>query len=315
MWRRGTRCLLLATVALDATALAAQDQPRTPDTSWTIELRQSGGPGGDLVARYQLLTLRRARLGVTVNLLARSTDSIGALVTAVLPNGPAARAGLHSGDVIVSFAGRSLPDPATMNSGDVSAPGLRLLERVAAVRPGDTVAVVVRRGSATRNISMVAEAEPAPNPGDTPDAFGYTFRTADPVTEEALRRSAQRAEGALVGAGGLIKLDSVRYASPMRLPPPMFMLGTSLADLQLAPMNPALGRYFGVGDGVLVINVPRDSRLGLKPGDVVLAVDGRELSGPSHLIRVLQSYQGREPFSLKIVRMKKPRVITGQVAE
>ena len=38
------------------------------------------------------------------------------------------------------------------------------------------------------------------------------------------------------------------------------------------PLNPDLGSYFGATDGVLVINVPQGSTLGLKGGDVVLNV-------------------------------------------
>ena len=48
----------------------------------------------------QFLMSRRARLGLKVNLRARETDSIGAYVDAVTPNGPAANAGIRSGDVI-----------------------------------------------------------------------------------------------------------------------------------------------------------------------------------------------------------------------
>ncbi|HMV32244.1 MAG TPA: PDZ domain-containing protein, partial [Gemmatimonadales bacterium] len=70
-----------------------------------------------------------------------------------------------------------------------------------------------------------------------------------------------------------------------------------------------------VGEGVLVINVPQGSRLGLKPGDVVLSVDGREPAGPSHLVRILRSYNGRESFTLQVVRQQKRKTITGQVAE
>ena len=36
---------------------------------------------------------RRARLGIKVNLQARDTDSLGAYVESVSPNGPAAKAG------------------------------------------------------------------------------------------------------------------------------------------------------------------------------------------------------------------------------
>ena len=64
---------------------------------------------------------RRARLGIKVNLQARETDSIGAYVDAVTPGGPAAKAGLQSGDVITKLDGKSVlsggtPERATTAS-------------------------------------------------------------------------------------------------------------------------------------------------------------------------------------------------------
>ena len=74
-----------------------------------------------------------------------------------------------------------------------------------------------------------------------------------------------------------------------------FLAGSPLGDLELAPLNPDLGQYFGTTDGVLVIRAPKDGTLGLKGGDVVQAVDGRKPAGPSHLMRILRSYdQGRD---------------------
>src|SRR5215216_12119 len=57
-------------------------------------------PGAGPERIMQFVMSRRARLGLKVNLRARETDSIGAYVDAVTPNGPAAKAGIRSGDVI-----------------------------------------------------------------------------------------------------------------------------------------------------------------------------------------------------------------------
>jgi S1-C subfamily serine protease len=84
-----------------------------------------------------------------------------------------------------------------------------------------------------------------------------------------------------------------------------FMARGPLGDLELAPLNSDLGKYFGADDGVLVISAPKDSLLGLKGGDVVLAVDGRKPSGPSHLMRILRSYDRGETFKMDILRNRK----------
>ena len=95
-------------------------------------------------------------------------------------------------------------------------------------------------------------------------------------------------------------------ASPM-------LSGSRLADLELAPLNPDLGRYFGATEGILVISAPKESELHLKGGDVVLAVDGRKPAGPSHLLRILRSYERGESFKLDVLRNGKRETITGQV--
>ncbi len=100
---------------------------------------------------FQVLTSRRARLGISVNLRARDTDSIGALVSSVTPNGPAAKAGIRSGDVIIKLAGTSLLDGQARTNIDDSAPGLRLTELAARLEPNDTIGGGVSPGEGTED--------------------------------------------------------------------------------------------------------------------------------------------------------------------
>jgi len=67
-------------------ALNSQEPDRPMDPRVEVRAR---GPEGVM----QFLMNRRARLGLKVNLRARETDSIGAYVDAVTPNGPAAMPG------------------------------------------------------------------------------------------------------------------------------------------------------------------------------------------------------------------------------
>jgi S1-C subfamily serine protease len=106
------------------------------------------------------------------------------------------------------------------------------------------------------------------------------------------------------------------FMERMDLPPGMDRLyGGPLADLELAPLNPDLGQYFGTNDGVLVIHAPKDGTLGLKGGDVVQAVDGRKPVSPSHLLRILRSYDRGETFKLDILRNRKRETISARLAE
>jgi S1-C subfamily serine protease len=94
-----------------------------------------------------------------------------------------------------------------------------------------------------------------------------------------------------------------------------FLYGSPLADLELAPLNPDLGQYFGTDTGVLVISVPPESKLGLKGGDVVLTVDGRKVDSPSHLLRILRSYGDTEAFKAEVLRNRKRVTIDGRLTQ
>jgi S1-C subfamily serine protease len=241
---------------------------------------------------------RRARLGIKVNLKARETDSIGAYVDAVTPGGPADQAGIRSGDVITKLDGSSVlaGGAAEDNERPVrqSLPGLRLIELAARLEPNDTVPVEYRRGKDRRTASVVTADEPelAFGPGQR---FEFRTRPGPP--------------GVRMPVGGLME----RFE--MSGPHWEFFSGSPLGRLELAPLNPDLGRYFGAEEGVLVISAPQDSALGLRGGDVVLAVDGREPSNPSHLLRILRSYESGETFKLDIMRNRKRETVTSRIGE
>jgi hypothetical protein len=245
----------------------------------------------------RIVMSRRARLGIKVNLQARDSDSLGAYVESVLPNGPAAKAGLRSGDIITKLGGKSvLTGGRTQQNPDQrqSLPGLRLVEMAARLEPNDTVAVEYLRGKARRTATVITEDEP-----DTfvmgPDGHRpFTMRFSGP--------------GDHMQVGDFV--DEMGPGDRFE-----FLAGGPLGDLDLAPLNPDLGAYFGATEGVLVIRAPRDGSLGLKGGDVVQAVDGRKPSSPAHLLRILRSYDRGETFKMDILRNRKRETVTAHLGE
>src|SRR5919107_235999 len=102
---------------------ASVQEPVVDQAPEPFEVRVDRGP--DRI--FQFVMNRRARLGLKVNLRARSTDSIGAYVDAVTPNGPAAKAGIRSGDIITRVGGKTVLAGGSAEAGRQreSLPGLR----------------------------------------------------------------------------------------------------------------------------------------------------------------------------------------------
>jgi S1-C subfamily serine protease len=247
----------------------------------------------------QFVMNRRARLGLKVNLRARSTDSVGAFIDAVTPNGPAAKAGILSGDIITKLDGKSVLAGHQVEAGGdrESLPGLHLIELAAGLEPNDTVSVELRRGKDRKTVSVVTADEPEimfdGRPGGREMSFRY-FRPDGP-------------------GGARVPLDGNDLDEPFGMETALF--GSPLSELELAPLNPDLGEYFGTTSGVLVVSAPKSSGLGLRGGDVVLAVDGRKPASPSQLLRILRSYERSESFKMEILRKQKRQVVTGRVGD
>jgi serine protease Do len=131
----------------------------------------------------------RGRIGVTVQPVNQSlAESFGlprpegALVASVESGGPAARAGIASGDVILAFNGRTVDDSATL-------PAL-----VAETKPGTPVPVRVWREGAERSLQVTVgtmAAEKVAANDESPDAnsgrLGLAVRALTPEEKRELK--------------------------------------------------------------------------------------------------------------------------------
>lgn len=236
------------------------------------------GPRAGLAQRPEA---GHGRIGVLVNTAPiPGVDSLGARVEAVTPGGPAAKAGLQAGDVIVRFNGTTLASPPG-DGFEESTPGQRLLALTRELGPGDTIAVEFRRGTASKNKKTKVIAEDLQafrglGRGDFPDPRGM----------------------AVVGP-----------------PPPgfSFCFGDAWCEVELVALNADLADYFGTKDGILVVKAPPESSIPLKGGDVLLTIGGRHPTSPSHAMRILRSYAPGESVTIDILRRKKRVSVVWQV--
>jgi S1-C subfamily serine protease len=86
-------------------------------------------------------------------------------------------------------------------------------------------------------------------------------------------------------------------------------------DAEFVTLTPGLGRYFGAEKGVLVARAPEDLALGLKDGDVIVAIGGREPQNGRHAMRILRSYQPGEAVELKILRDRRAQTLSARIPE
>ena len=198
-----------------------------------------------------------------------SNGDAGARVREVSPGGPAERAGVRAGDLIVAVDGTDVrgKEPVT-----------RVVQLLRDVRPGDKVSLKVLRDGATRDLTATARPD-----GD--EFFIARQLPAFPAMPAIPAMPALPMVKALAGWGG-----------------PMIIAGP-MADMELARLTPGLGRYFGTDTGVLVVRAPAKGGLGLEDGDVILSIDGRKPIDSSHVIRIFSSYDPGEKVTLDVLRL------------
>jgi len=266
------------------------------------------GDGGQL----PFLSLEgRPMLGVSLDMGADLND-VGVRVTGLREDGPADRAGVREGDIIVAAGGWDLTQPLDgedemdMNR-DTSLPGQRLVALIRELEEGEEIEIEVDRDGELLAFAVVPEEL---------EGWGWPSRLS-----VRMRDMADRVRDQYRDIDWNVQWDGRTFDPPVT--PDIFRgdggdltrvwLQARFHGLELVELNPGLGAYFGTEEGVLVADADGGSALGLRPGDVVVDVDGRRVRSAAQFRRILRSYEEDEEIALRIWRDGAETVIQGTI--
>ncbi len=271
----------------------AEQQMRDAERMMRDAARQLGRGGAmdklGQIERKVVVFSDRARLGLVLRPdRDAKTDAIGAYVEALTPGSPAEEAGLQPGDIIVKYNGEKLADARVDADEDESIPTARLMELARSLKDGDKVTLEVRRGAATKSVTVTAaravgpglKVLVAPRLGkiEIPDLPDIDMPDMD------------------------IDVDVLTGARPWR-------------NVEMVELNPDLGSYFGTTDGILVVRAPKEGGLNLKAGDVILKIGDRTPTTPAQAMRILRSYEPGETVPLEVMRNRQKVALSIQMPE
>jgi S1-C subfamily serine protease len=250
------------------------------------------------------------------------------VVAEVVPESPAATAGVRVGDDVRAINGTVL-----RTADDVA-------QSITAIAPDQPVSVAIARDEAITEVRMTAVPRPAPQPprewqagaadapATTPDHFGPLTPLAAPAPVAAQPPSAPTASVVVPApappafaaapatgftapapeSGPVRSPYAAPIAAPRGLPPsaPATGRGRTALGVRTMPIDPAMQSRFRLpaAQGAYVIGVVQDlpaARAGLPPGSVIVALDQRPVASPDELTRLVTSGPVGRPVALEYV--------------
>ena len=205
----------------------------------------------------------------------RLPEERGVEVTNVVDGSPADNAGIRPGDALLTYNGENVLG------------GQQLVRLVRETPPGRKVRIQLWHEGKLQTVTVTLASL---QPSDLRPLQGRNL----PVTS----------------------VDIPDLSSPALPDIPVMLLAwrSTLLGAECEGVSSQLAHYFGVKDGILIRSVEPGSaadRVGLKAGDVLVALDGRPLVSPRDLNRFHRSYRGgMKAVTLTAIRDKKKLDLT-----
>jgi serine protease Do len=262
-----TACLAVASIS-SSVATAQTPAPKAHAAQAIVIQKPGGGYLG--VGGVEVTSEKVKALGLK--------EEGGVLVSSVTEDGPAAKAGIKEGDVVLEYNGA--PVQGTV----------QFQRLVGETPPGREVKLTIWRNNASQTIvATIGERKgnmAAMMPGQ---ARSWTFEMPD----QPFPRMPE------------LNIPRFETVSPT---PALGIYGESLGD------NEQLAEFFGVTDGVLVRSVRKGSaaeKAGIKAGDVITRVDDSKVNAAGDITRTLRDLRGKKSScTVTVVRNKKEMPLT-----
>ena len=248
----------------------------------------------------------RALLGVVL-----WPDERGVKIAGVTPGGPADKAGVKNGDLLVAIDGKPLPDGKGGADRGV-ATAARALEEL---KVDQAVKLGLLRDGKPAEVTVKAERREALS---WPRAFSADIAAQDDLGKrieaevaarrgeiaaareagEAARREVEAHRGEMARAQREAARAAREAARSLQIRMPWW-------GLNLASLDKDLAAYFGTERGALVLSARGDAFPGLRGGDVLQAIDGKRVGDPEDAMRQLRDAKPGSTVSLQVLRQNK----------
>jgi membrane-associated protease RseP (regulator of RpoE activity) len=247
--------------------------------------------------------VRRPRLGVLLS----GDDAAGVRITGVTPESGAAKAGLKAGDRLVRVA----EHPISGGTADARVTHARTL--LSDLEVDTPVRITYQRDGKAHEVS-VTPTQVSPRvafSGQGPGAFFFRNNEGGmsqiegvpvPMGElSAIIAPDVQLELRKLGRLGDCKGDDCQL--------PALAEAFRWSNLNLATVDPTLGRYFGTEAGVLVLSVGEELE-GLQAGDVIRKVDGKKVTSPRDVTQALRDKPEDAKVTIEYLRDRQTRTTT-----